>query len=165
MPWSTSELRVELAPWNWFKPCSKIFLLTVPRRYFFRGSFVLGMSCVCHAFASGRSLLHCGHQLGKDLPLDPCLWCLVVLLSLSHVVFWVSCGTCLYRCLIFTPLLTFPIWNPSIMYNYDSTCKLANVVRTKQIFPDPMTKPDYMYMYRSTPSVLRQRKKEQRLPS
>ena len=26
--------------------------LTVPRRYFFGGSFVLFMSCVCHAFAS-----------------------------------------------------------------------------------------------------------------
>ena len=31
---------------------SKIFLLTVPSRYFFCGSFVLFMSCVCHAFAS-----------------------------------------------------------------------------------------------------------------
>ena len=38
-----------------FKPFSKIFLMTVPRRYFFCGSFVLFMSCVCHAFAS----VHC----------------------------------------------------------------------------------------------------------
>ena len=30
-------------------------LLTVPRRYFFCRSFVLFMSCVCHAFAS----VHC----------------------------------------------------------------------------------------------------------
>ena len=29
-----------------------MFLLTVPRGYFFCGSFVLFMSCVCHAFAS-----------------------------------------------------------------------------------------------------------------
>ena len=35
------------APWNRFKPSSKIVLLTVPRRYFFRGSFVLYMFCVC----------------------------------------------------------------------------------------------------------------------
>ena len=34
------------------KPSSKIFLLTVPRRYFFCGSFVLFMCCVFHAFAS-----------------------------------------------------------------------------------------------------------------
>ena len=37
MSWSTSELRVRLAPWNRFKPSSKIFLLTVPRWYFFCG--------------------------------------------------------------------------------------------------------------------------------
>ena len=29
--------------------------LTVPKRYFFCGSFVLFMSCVCHAFVS----VHC----------------------------------------------------------------------------------------------------------
>ena len=38
-----------------FKPSSKIFLLTVPRGYFFCGSFVLFMFCDCHAFAS----VHC----------------------------------------------------------------------------------------------------------
>ena len=38
-----------------FKPSSEIFLLTIPRRYFFCGSLVLFVSCVCHAFAS----LHC----------------------------------------------------------------------------------------------------------
>ena len=32
------------------KPSSKIFLLTVPMRYFFCRSFGLIMSCVCHAF-------------------------------------------------------------------------------------------------------------------
>ena len=47
--------KVRLAPLNRFKPSSKIFLLTVPRRYFIYGSFVLFMSCVCHAFAS----VHC----------------------------------------------------------------------------------------------------------
>ena len=30
-----------------------------------------------------------------------------VSLSLSHLVSWVRCGTCLYRFLIFAPLLTF----------------------------------------------------------
>ena len=55
MSWSTSELRVMLAPWDRFKPSNKIFLLTVPRRYFFRALFVFFMSCDCHAFAS----VHC----------------------------------------------------------------------------------------------------------
>ena len=49
--WSTSELRVRLAPWNWFKPSSKIFLLTFPRWYFFCGSFMffsdLFLLCLC----------------------------------------------------------------------------------------------------------------------
>ena len=43
------------ALWNLFKPSSKISLLKFPRWYFFCGSFVLFMSCVCHAFAS----VHC----------------------------------------------------------------------------------------------------------
>ena len=55
MSWSTSELRARLATQNWFKPSSKIFLLTVPRQDFYCGSFVLFMSCICHAFAS----VHC----------------------------------------------------------------------------------------------------------
>ena len=48
MSWSTFELRVRLAPLNQFKPFSKIFLLTVPRRYFFCGSFMF----FCLVFAT-----------------------------------------------------------------------------------------------------------------
>ena len=65
--WST--LTVRLAPWNRLSPppppptTSKIFLLTVPRRYFFCGSYVLFMPCVCHAFVS--SLLPCDHLLKR----------------------------------------------------------------------------------------------------
>ena len=106
---STSGLRVRLAPWNSFKPSSKIFLLTVPRQYFVCGSSVLFMFCVCHAFASVQCCL-CGHLLGKDWPLGSCLWCLNVFLSLSHVVSWVRCGTWLYRFLIFVAFLLCPIW-------------------------------------------------------
>ena len=48
--WSTSELRVRLAPWNWFKPSSKIFYWP------FQGGssfvdllcfFVLCLLCLC----------------------------------------------------------------------------------------------------------------------
>ena len=47
----TSELRVRLAPRNWLNPPVKVFLLTVPRRCFFCGSFLLvmlhvGLCCV-----------------------------------------------------------------------------------------------------------------------
>ena len=39
------------------KPLQLKFLLTVPRRYFFCGSFMLNMSCVLNAFASGHCCL------------------------------------------------------------------------------------------------------------
>ena len=45
------------APWNRFKPSSKIFLLTVSRQYFFCGSFVIFVSCVCKFFAFAS--VHC----------------------------------------------------------------------------------------------------------
>ena len=64
--------------------------------------YVLCLSCfrVC-------SLLPCGHLLGKCWLIGSCLWCLIVFLSLSHVVSWVKCGTWLYRFLIFAAFLTF----------------------------------------------------------
>ena len=55
LSWSTSELRVRLAPWNRFKPSSNICLLTVSRRYFFCGSFVFFVYCVLHPSTS----VHC----------------------------------------------------------------------------------------------------------
>ena len=51
---STSELRVGCAPWNRFGPQVKYFM-TVPRQFFVCGSFVLFLSCVCHALLS----VHC----------------------------------------------------------------------------------------------------------
>ena len=83
MSWSTSELRVRFAPLNWFKPSSKIFLLSGPRRYFYCGSFIIFLSCVCYAFVRIRLLLPCGHLLGKGWPLGSRLWCLIVSLLLS----------------------------------------------------------------------------------
>ena len=63
--------------------------------------YVLCLSClrVC-------SLLPCGHLQGKGWPLGSCLWCLIVLLLLSHVVSWVRCGSWLYWFLIIAPFLT-----------------------------------------------------------
>ena len=84
VPWSTSELRVRLAPWNRFKPSGKIFLLTVPRRYLFCGSLMLFLSCVCFAFTRVGSLMPCGHLLGKGWPLDSRLCCLILSLLFSH---------------------------------------------------------------------------------
>ena len=51
--WSTSELKVRLAPLNQFKPSSKIVLVTVPRWYFpLVDHLCCFVSCVSHAFAS-----------------------------------------------------------------------------------------------------------------
>ena len=73
-----------VAPWNRFKPSSKIFILTVPRLCFFCGSFMLFLPCSCCAFVRVCSLMPCGHLLGKGWPLGSHMWCLIVKLSLSH---------------------------------------------------------------------------------
>ena len=67
-----------------FKHSSKIFLLTVPRRYFFCGSFVLFMSCVCHAFASVHCCLLVTCWERTELLALICDF--IVFLSLSNVV-------------------------------------------------------------------------------
>ena len=75
-----------------FKPSSKIFLLTIPRRYFLCGSFVLFMSCVCHAFAS----VHCCLVVtceGKVLTSWLLFVMFIVILLLSHLLSWDRCGT------------------------------------------------------------------------
>ena len=74
---------------------------------FFCLVFVM-LSCVC-------LLMPCCHLLGKGWLLGSRLWCLIVCLSLSHVVSWVRCGTWLYRFLIFALFLTFPSWS-SFLY-------------------------------------------------
>ena len=63
--WTKGEVG---APWNWFKPSGKIFLLTVPRRWFFCGSFMLFLSCFCYTFARFCLSMSCGHLLGKRWP-------------------------------------------------------------------------------------------------
>ena len=84
--WCTFEIRVRLAPPNRFNPYSKIFLLTVPRRYYFCGSFMLFLLCVCYAFVRVCLELPCGHLLWKGWPLGSRLWCcLIVSVLLSHL--------------------------------------------------------------------------------
>ena len=61
--------------------------------------FVMLLAGVC-------LLMPCGPLLGKGWPLSPCLWCLIVCLSLFHVVSCDRCGTWLYWFLIFALFLT-----------------------------------------------------------
>ena len=65
--WSTSELRVRLTSWNWFKPSSKIFYWP------FQYGIFLWIICVIYVLCLPCFrvclLLLCGHRLGKGWPL------------------------------------------------------------------------------------------------
>ena len=89
------------APWNRFKPSSKMFLLTVSMQCFFCGSFMLFMSCVCYAFTS----VHCCLVVERaDLLALVCdVYCDLLL---SHLVSWDKRGSWLHRSMILAVFLT-----------------------------------------------------------
>ena len=101
--WSTSELRVRLAPWNRFKPSSKIFLLTVPRRYFFLWFLSFAFVRIC-------LFVPCDHLLGKGWPLGSRLLCLIVSLSLSH---WYPGSGVVLDCIDSWSLHPYLLWKKS----------------------------------------------------
>ena len=77
MSWSTSELRVRLAPLNQFKPSSKIFYWP-----FQGGTSFVDLLCFCSVlcllcFVHVCLYVLCGHLLGKGWPLGSRLWCLL----------------------------------------------------------------------------------------
>ena len=91
--------------WGWrretsLSPPVKIFLLTVPRRCFFCGSFLL------FVFRVVCSLRSFGHLLEKGWPLGSLVCGVCCFLSLSRVVSCLWCGTWLYRLLIFASSLS-----------------------------------------------------------
>ena len=106
MSWSTSELRVRLAPLNRFKPSSKIFY------WLFQGgtSFV-DLICFCSVLCL---LCLCAHlficALWSPAGQMPTSWLSFVVSNCEFVTFplvsWVRCGTWLHRFLIIAPLLT-----------------------------------------------------------
>ena len=93
------------------------------------------MDYLCYLCLVSRvcSLLSCGHLLGKGWPLGYCLWCLIVLLSLSHMVSLVRFGTWLYQFLIFAPflLLRCPIQNCILTELNANDVKIISVERQK----------------------------------
>ena len=112
---------MRLAPWNQFKPSSKIFLITVPRRYFFCGSFLFFV-CVCLVFLMLSRLFIAAlwSPAGKGLTSWLLLVIFIVFLLLYHVVYWVRCGTRLYWFLIFAVFLTL---NKKLSFSFLSNRK------------------------------------------
>ena len=115
--WTKSEAG---APWNWFKPSSKIFLLTVPRRCFFCGSFMLFLSCLLLCFMHVCLLMPCTHLLGKGL----ISWLSFVMSNSDVATFplvsWVRCGAWLYWFLTCALSLTFSL----TIYQYQNRMKI-----------------------------------------
>ena len=97
--------------WGWYHKTSlqeRYYLLTVPRRCFFCGLFLLFMFRVCHAAMSVYCSLVVTCWERANLLAHLCLVFSCVL-SLSHVVSWDRRGTWLYRSLIFAFFLTSKI--------------------------------------------------------
>ena len=80
------RIKGEIGAGNWFKPPLKV-LLTVPRRYFFCGSFLM------FAMLSRLLIAALWSPAGKWMTSWPSFVVLNCVLSLSHVVSRVRCGT------------------------------------------------------------------------
>ena len=72
------------APWNWFKPSSKIFYWSFQGGTYFVDLLCFFLSNVYYAFVRVCLYVSCGHLLGKGWPLGSRLCCLTVSLSLSR---------------------------------------------------------------------------------
>ena len=79
LSWSTSELRVRLVPWNWFKPTSN-FLLTGPRQHFLWIFFISCLSLPYSLVCVIRLVVTCWERAD-------CLALLYVMFSCVFVIF------------------------------------------------------------------------------
>ena len=79
-------------PRNWFKPASDIFLLTVPRRCVFCGSFV-GFLCLVFLMLSSLFFAALWSDEGKGLTSCLLFAMFIVILLPSHLVSFDRCGT------------------------------------------------------------------------
>ena len=105
--WSASGLGERFAPWNWFKPSSKIFYWP-----FLGGTSLVDHLCyLCLVFymLSRLFIAALWPPAAKGLTSWLLFVCLIVFLSLSHLVSWVCCGTWLYRFLFFAAFPTYII--------------------------------------------------------
>ena len=117
-----------------YKTSSKIFLLTVPRRCFFCGSFMLFLSCFRYACMHVCLLMPCGHLLGKDWPLGSRLWCQIVKLSLSHWYPWSAVVLDCIDCWSLPLLLLRTAWISQILMWF-SRCSGTNRNESRKDWP------------------------------
>ena len=123
MSWSTSELRVRLAPWNRFKPSSKIFYWP-----FYGGTSFVDHSCYfwcvlvilsCASFYCCL-VVTCWERADLlALVCDVLLWdCYFPYFEIVTfpLVSWVRCGTWLYRFLIFARFRTLTKYTEYLNY-------------------------------------------------
>ena len=90
------------------------YFLAPSNCFTFRSKAVLLLWILFAIYVSCLSLLCClvcclqpyDHLLGKGWSLCSLVCCVSCVLSLSHIVSWVRCGTCLYRFLIFAFIFT-----------------------------------------------------------
>ena len=100
-------IRARFAPWNWFKPSSKIFLLTVPRRYFFCGSFVF---FVCPVFLMLWRLFIAALWSPARKRLTSWLF-LVMFILFCYFPMWYPGSDVVLDCIVSWSLSSFLLWN------------------------------------------------------
>ena len=123
MSWSTSELRVRLAPWN---------RLSSPVKYFTDRSKAVHLLWIFYVFSALCLLCLCARlficALWSPARKGLTSWLLFVVSYCEFVTFplvsWVRCGTWLYRFLIFSPLLTLhPFWSSDLKQSNEYSIK------------------------------------------
>ena len=105
LDWSTSDLRVRLAPWNRLKPFSKIFYWPFQGGTSFMDLFCF--FCLVFAMSLCASVYMCLVVTCWERADLLSLVCGVCEFVTFPLVSWVRCVTWLYRFLIFAPFLTF----------------------------------------------------------
>ena len=98
------------------------------RRYFFCGSFMFFLSCVCYVFVRVCLYVPCGHLLGKGWPLGSRLWCVTVYLLLSH---WYPGSGVILDCIDSWSLHPYLLWE---LLFCDSSSRYRGLVRSVRLW-------------------------------
>ena len=142
--WSTSELREWLVPWNMFNPSSKILFTDRSKAVLLLWNiFVI---YVLFVMPSCLFITALWSPAGKGLASWlTCIWSSLVVLSLTHVMSWLRCGSWLHRFLIFAFLLTCCLLTEST----EAIWKLSESKGINLSNDTPISSPSSFYCYRT----------------